>query len=88
MTEFAPSIVPLAVEQKIEVPIAGNILLGYIDLITTGGEIVDHKVVNRTPPENNAEKYIQLSAYSMGYRRLYGSLPWEVQFNYLVRQIA
>lgn len=85
ISELAPSITPLAVEHKFEVQIAGTTLLGYIDLITTDGLIIDHKVSKRTPSENAASEDIQLSAYALGYRYLYGSLPQGVQFNYLVR---
>lgn len=85
ISELAPSITPLAVEHKFEVQIAGTTLLGYIDLITTDGLIIDHKVVSRTPAENAADEDIQLSGYALGYRHLYGSLPQGVQFNYLVR---
>jgi CRISPR/Cas system-associated exonuclease Cas4 (RecB family) len=85
LTETAPQVIPLAVEKKFEVPIAGTVLLGYIDLITTDGKIIDHKVVSKTPSENKIKEDIQLTAYAMAYRELFGELPLEVKLNYMVR---
>lgn len=45
----------------------------------------NHKLVSRTPAENAAIGDIQLAAYAMGYRHIYGCLPKGVSLNYLVR---
>lgn len=85
LAETAPQVIPLAVEKKFEVPVAGTVLLGYIDLITADGKIIDHKVVSKTPPENKVREDIQLTAYAMGYREMFGAMPVEVQLNFMVR---
>lgn len=80
-----PQVIPLAVEKKFEVPIAGTVLMGFIDLITADGKIIDHKVVSKTPPENKIQEDIQLTAYAMGFRYLFDQLPAEVQLNFMIR---
>lgn len=85
LAETAPQLIPLAVERKFEVLIAGTVLMGFIDLVTADGKIIDHKVVSKTPPENKIQEDIQLTAYAMGYEAIFGDLPAEVQLNFMVR---
>jgi len=54
LKEVTPLIIPTAVELKVKAPVAETMLVGYIDLVTENGPIIDHKVVNRTPPANKA----------------------------------
>jgi len=60
-------------------------LKGYIDLIDDQGTILEHKTAGRSYPEDAAAKDIQLTAYSMAYRRLYGKDENGVRMDILVR---
>jgi len=85
--EVGPRLVPAAVERRVEVPLpgVGVPLLGFIDLETADGLIVDHKTVSRTPPEEKAQGDLQLSAYALAYRYAHGKLPAGVRLDFLVR---
>ncbi len=85
--EVAPHLVPAAVERRVEIPMEkeNTYLLGFIDLETADGLIVDHKTVSRTPPEDKAAEDIQLSAYALAYRRAHGKMPNGVRLDFLVR---
>ncbi|MGB9887964.1 MAG: RecB family exonuclease, partial [Moorellales bacterium] len=72
--EVAPHLAPAAVERRVEIPLAGATLLGFVDLETADGLIVDHKTVSRTPPESKAQEDLQLSAYALAYRAAHGRL--------------
>jgi CRISPR/Cas system-associated exonuclease Cas4 (RecB family) len=81
--DYAPAIQPEAVEQEfnIELENADYTLKGYIDLITEGGDIVDHKISGRKP-SNIDDK--QLTVYRLAYKELNGFPPEKVRFDYLV----
>lgn len=83
--EVARHLVPAAVERRVEIPLAGTVLLGFIDLETRDGLIVDHKTVSRTPPEGKAQEDIQLSAYALAYLCAHQTLPAGVRLDFLVR---
>lgn len=83
--DVARHLVPAAVERRVEIPLAGTTLLGFIDLETCGGLIVDHKTVARTPPENKAQEDVQLSAYALAYLAVHERLPAGVRLDFLVR---
>jgi hypothetical protein len=58
---------------------------GHIDLIDDQRYIIDHKTSKRSYPEDAAEKDIQLTAYSMGYRALHGEDEKGVRLDVMVR---
>jgi len=58
---------------------------GYIDLIDEQGLIIDHKTTKRSFPENSVAKDIQLTAYAMAFRALYGRDEQGVRFDVMVR---
>ena len=60
-------------------------LKGYIDLIDDRGCIIDHKTTKRSYPENTAEKDVQLTAYSLAFRTLYGEEEDGVRLDVMVR---
>ena len=82
--EVAPNVQPMMVEERVEVPLADTVLVGYIDLIDTDGYIHDTKTVDRTPPAGEIEKSLQLTAYSLAYRELMGVEERGVKLDYLV----
>jgi len=83
--EVAPKTQPFLVEEKVEVPLAGTTLLGFIDLLDNRGYIHDTKTASRTPSEDSAAKNLQLSAYSLAHRYLMGIPEAGVRLDYLVQ---
>lgn len=58
---------------------------GYIDLIDDQHYIIDHKTSKRSFPKDAAEKDIQLTAYALAYRKLYGKDEKGVRLDAMVR---
>jgi RecB family exonuclease len=83
-TEIAPTVQPILVEEKIEIPIAGTTLLGFIDVLDSKGYIRDTKTASKTPAESEIDKSLQLTAYSMAHRELMGVPERGVKLDYLV----
>jgi len=83
--EKAHLVIPKAVECQVMIPLAGTYLIGYVDLITEAGDVIDHKMLSRTPPEDRAEHDIRLTCYALAYLTIYGEIPQSVQLNCLVR---
>jgi putative RecB family exonuclease len=84
---IAPTVQPVEVEREflVETGATSLPLKGYIDLIDDKGTIVDHKTAKRSYPEDAAEKDIQLTAYAMAYRKLFGKDANGVRFDIMVR---
>lgn len=86
--QIAPKIQPKAVEQPFEVRFdnVGYSFKGIIDLVDTNtGFVVDHKTTRKTPSAVDVHKDLQLTAYSMGHRILFGQAPKGLRFDYMVR---
>lgn len=83
--EVAPTVQPLAVEQKVEVELGDTKLLGFIDVIDSEGYIRDTKTASKTPSADEATKSLQLTAYSLAYRVLYGGDEAGVKLDYLIQ---
>lgn len=85
--EKMPTITPTATEVGFEIDFKNKpyTLLGFMDLTDKDGFIRDHKVTGRTPNESDIKHNQQLTAYSLGYRHLYGKAEKGVAFDYLVR---
>lgn len=80
--ELGPSIVPLEIEKRIELPIAGVKVVGFIDLIdgAHGCEsVVDLKIAKRGKTDRDAKNSLQLGIYS------YATQIYDVGFDSLVR---
>lgn len=86
-TSVAPTVQPVCVEQRIEVPLEdiGINLLGFIDLVDSEGYIRDTKTARRSPAKNAIDKNLQLSVYSLAYRKLTGRNEQGVKLDYLVQ---
>ena len=68
---IAPTVKPAEVEQEFRVSLGEDFpyeLLGYWDLIDRSGVIVDNKAYSRTPSQDDVDKDLQLTVYSLGYR--------------------
>jgi len=77
MKDIAPSIQPIATEQKFEIVSEKYwiTILWYIDLITEDGYVVDFKTVwaskARSYTQNYVDNLLQLTMYSIAYRKMY-----------------
>ncbi len=85
--QVAPSVQPVEVEREFLIDTVGTKLplKGYIDLIDDKQCIIDHKTTKRSFPENTAEKDVQLTAYSLAFRTLYGQEEKGVRLDVMVR---
>jgi hypothetical protein len=85
--EIAPNIRPKEIEKAFEISF-DNVtytLKGVIDLIEEGNIIVDHKTSKRSPNQADVDRDIQLTAYHLGYKSLYGKDPNGERFDYIIR---
>lgn len=82
--EVAPTVQPLMIEEKVEVEMGDYKLLGFIDVVDSDGFIRDTKTASKTPSPGEADKSIQLTAYSMAYRTVMGFEEKGVKLDYLV----
>ena len=85
--DIAPTVQPKELEKRFELEFENvpYTLVGIIDLIETGGIIVDHKCSKRSPNQSDIDRDIQLSAYQLGYRSMYGKDPSGLRYDYVVR---
>ena len=68
---IAPKVHPLLVEEEFRISLGEDFpyeLLGYWDIIEREGFIVDNKAYGRTPNQDDVDKDLQLTIYSLGYR--------------------
>ena len=84
---LAPKIQPVEVEREflLDTGVTELPLKGYIDLIDDQHYIIDHKTSKRSFPKDAAERDIQLTAYAMAYRKLYGQDERGVRLDTMVR---
>lgn len=83
-TEVAPKVQPMLVEEEVLIDIPGGQLKGYIDLVDMQEYIRDTKTTARTPSQDVIEKSLQLSAYSLAYRKEMDRPEKGVKLDYLV----
>ena len=85
--DVAPHVQPVEVEREflIDTGATDLPLKGYIDLIDDQGTIVDHKTAKRSYSENAAERDLQLTAYALAYRALFGQPESGVRLDVMVR---
>lgn len=75
---MAPGLQPIAVEEEFEIQLQSvDIKIkGFIDLVTEDGIIRDHKVCGKSTYNKWSQSYvddlIQLTFYSLAYRKLFG----------------
>jgi len=85
-TELAPSAIPVAVEEKFIVEFEGGYpnLMGIIDRIDEGDQIIDCKFVGKSPSAGDAAEDVQLTAYDLGYRQTRKRKPNVLRKEYTV----
>ena len=77
MIKVSPNIQPKKVEYKFEIALTKYpiTILGFIDLITDDGIVIDHKTVGKTTEkkwtQNAVDDNLQLSLYAVAYRKLF-----------------
>jgi len=68
--------------KKIDIPVSG-----IMDLITTDGFIVDHKVTTSIWREEDIDSDMQATVYWMAYEKLFGKEPKGFIYNFLVKRV-
>ena len=90
LEDIAPTVNPKEVERKFELRFQNvpYTLVGIIDLIEENGTIVDLKCSKKSPNQADIDRDIQLTAYQIGYKSMYGKDPEGLRFDYVVRNKA
>ena len=85
--KVAPEVQPVEVEREflIDTGATDLPLKGYIDLIDDQSRIIDHKTAKRSLTADAVERDIQLSAYALAYRTIYGEPESSVRLDVMVR---
>jgi CRISPR/Cas system-associated exonuclease Cas4 (RecB family) len=81
---------PEAVEVAVEADLSSHglpLLVGFIDLVRSGGRIVDYKTAGQTPNADRAEHLheLQLSCYGLLYRDATGQKEGGFELHHLVK---
>lgn len=87
MQRVAPDYQPIAVEKDVLVQLPGEThdLYGVLDVITHDGQIVDFKTTKKMNA-GDAQVSVQLSAYAVMYRKVYGAPPSKLKLEYTVKR--
>lgn len=86
MREVAPGIQPVAVEEQFFIDFS-NVeygFMGYMDVVTADERVRDTKTAKRSPEADAADREMQLTAYALGYKTLYGAYPKSLGLDVLV----
>ncbi len=87
MQELAPKVQPSLVQDRFLVEFENTdwAFLGYIDLVTTDGVVVDNKLLGRSPVQDDVDQDLQLTAYALGYQVKYGGLPAGLRLDCIIK---
>ena len=88
--EMAPTIQPETVQEKFEIEVEGfdYNLLGYSDIITDDGIVIDNKTASKSPPSNGNIQFdhlLQMTVYDLGYQMSRGKEAKGVRLDYLIK---
>lgn len=85
--EVWPSIRPVAVQDRFEIEFEDTdwTFLGFMDLVTEDGVVVDNKLLGRTPAQDDVDRDLQLTAYALGYQQKYGRLPESLRLDCVIK---
>jgi RecB family exonuclease len=89
-TEIAPSVHPAIVEEQFTVDLGDDFpfsLTGIWDLIERDGTIVDNKAYGKTPRQEDLDKDLQFSTYSLAYRALYHRTEPRLRMDAVVKNV-
>jgi len=86
--EISPKIQPIAVQEKITVNFSNlDVEFWAIpDIITNSRLIIDDKVTGKTPTQEDADKSLQASGYSLAYRAKYNKIERGFIFHNMLRR--
>jgi hypothetical protein len=92
-TPISPDEKPEAVEVRVEADLSSHglpTLVGVLDLVRSGGRIVDFKVVGKSPNQEHVAHIheVQLTGYSVLYRDATGSSESALELHHLVKTKA
>ena len=84
--EAAQEIRPKTYQDRFEVAFNNRpwTFLGFMDLVTEDGEVVDNKLLTRTPNQADVDSDLQLTAYAFGYWHKYGELPKSLRLDCVI----
>jgi CRISPR/Cas system-associated exonuclease Cas4 (RecB family) len=87
--DIAKNLQPIEVELRFDIPVVlpdNSVVpaMGYIDLVSDKGELIDTKTAKKAPSKVEADKSQQLTLYALGYKHLYGHLPQKLRLDYVV----
>lgn len=84
--EAAPRIVPVHLERyfRLELKRYDHDLDGFID-IQEADAIRDTKTTSKAPPEDEADRSLELSIYALGVKTIDGKAPAKVKHDFLVK---
>ena len=91
MEQLAPKYQPILVEEKFEISLKTYpiTIMGYIDLITEDGIIIDHKTAWTTTRQKWTQKFVddhrQLTMYDLAFRKIYNKPPKALRIDVLKR---
>lgn len=87
-THIAPNVHPMLVEKFFTVSLGEDFpyeLTGVWDLVEEGGIIVDNKAQGRAKSQNDLDKDLQMTVYSLGYRALYGEIEKGIRIDAVIK---
>lgn len=83
--EFGEQLKPQGIEADFEIEIVSGIpFRGVIDIIEEDGSIRDFKTARKTPPKDQADKSLQLTAYAAAFRTLIGCKEKAASLDYAI----
>ena len=94
MAEVAPTIQPLLVEHRFEIPLTATrpdgtiipfVFNGVMDLVTDTGIIRDHKVKGKPTAPRYVHEDIQMTSYSTAFRILFREREAAISYDQLIK---
>jgi len=85
---IAPDVRPLLVEERFNVDLGEDFpfyLMGIWDLVERDGTVVDNKAYKKTPRQEDFDKDLQFTAYSLGYRTTHGRIEAGLRMDAVVK---
>jgi CRISPR/Cas system-associated exonuclease Cas4 (RecB family) len=87
-TNIAPLVNPVLVEEKFRVSLGDNFpfdLLGFWDVIDDKGVVIDNKSYSKAKNQDDINKDLQLTAYSLAYRLVTGKIEKGLRIDSVIK---